>query len=89
MAEPGQSLVQVEPSPDPGVIDCLGKLADNGMGIAYACDDCHRTLALDLDKAIRLWGRNQVHINWRPPIKCAACGSKNVSGRVQAKVPGR
>lgn len=76
-----------EPSPDPNEIDTLGKLADNGMGLAFSCDDCHRTLELPLERMIALWGRDQVFINWQPPIKCATCGSRNVSRRVQANVP--
>ena len=74
---------------DRTTIDTLGKLADNEMGIAWACDDCHRTLGLDLAEAIRRWGRDQVFVKWSAPIKCSGCGSRNVSMRVQAKVPGR
>jgi hypothetical protein len=77
------------PSEDPHTIDSLGKLADNGMGLAYACDDCHRTLDLAIATMIGIWGRDRVFVRWRPPIRCARCGSRNVSGRVQAKVPGR
>lgn len=78
-----------EPSPDPNEIDTLGKLSDNGMGLAFACDDCSRPLDLSLPRMIDLWGRDQVFIRWQPKIKCAGCGSRNVSPRVQAKVPGR
>ena len=89
MAEQRQQVVPVEPSPDPGVIDCLGKLSDNEMGIAWACSDCHRTLGLDLAEAIRSWGRDQVFVKWSAPIKCGSCGSRDISMRVRAKVPGR
>ncbi|MDE0921479.1 hypothetical protein [Aurantimonas coralicida] len=78
------------PLPDnPTRIDTLGKLVDNGMGLAWACDNCHRTLGLTLDEAIRRWGRHQVFVQWAPPLKCAQCGSRDISMRVQAQVPGR
>ena len=89
MAEPGQQVVPVEPSPDPHTIDTLGKLADAGMGLAWTCNNCHRTLGLTLDEAIRRWGRNQVFVQWAPPLKCSECGSRDISMRVRAKVPGR
>lgn len=76
-------------SPNPTTIDTLGKLADNEMGLAWTCNGCHRTLGLDLDGAMHLWGRDQVFVGWKPPIVCADCGSRNVSMRVQAQVPGR
>ncbi|MEF2554404.1 hypothetical protein VQ042_24350 [Aurantimonas sp. A2-1-M11] len=42
------------PSPplNPHTIDTLGKLADNEMGLVWACNGCHRTLGLPLDEAI-------------------------------------
>ncbi|MEF2554071.1 hypothetical protein VQ042_22485 [Aurantimonas sp. A2-1-M11] len=76
------------PSPDPHTIDTLGKLADNEMGLVWACNGCHRTLGLTLDEAINRWGRNQVFVQWAPPLKCIGCGSRDISMRVQAKVPG-
>lgn len=74
---------------DGGSIETLGGLADNKMGLVWYCNDCDRKLDLDLAAAISRWGRGQVFINWRPPIKCSGCGSRNVSSRVQAHVPGR
>ena len=76
-------------SDDPTVINTLGKLADAGMGLAWACDNCHRTLGLTMDEAIRRWGRNQVFVQWKPRIICGSCGSRDISMRVRAKVPGR
>ncbi|BAP94493.1 hypothetical protein [Aurantimonas phage AmM-1] len=78
---------QNTPSLDPGEIDTLGKLADNGMGLVWYCDDCNRRLDLGLADAIARWGRDQVFIQWKPAIKCAGCGSRNVHARVQANVP--
>ena len=77
------------PSPDPHTIDTLGKLADARMGLVWTCNECHRTLGLTLDEAIRRWGRNRVFVRWAPPLKCAECGSRDISMRVRAKVPGR
>lgn len=77
------------PFADPNAIDTLGTLADNEMGLVWYCDDCNRKLGLDLAGAIHLWDRDQVFVGWKPPIVCADCRSRNVSMRVQAKVPGR
>jgi hypothetical protein len=76
------------PSEDPRSIDTLGKLADNGIGLAWACNHCRRTLGLNLEEAIRRWGRNQVFVQWKPRIICGRCGSRDTSMRVRAKVPG-
>ena len=76
-------------SDDPHKIDTLGKLSDNGMGLAWYCGSCNRKLGLDLDEAIRRWGRSQVFIKWSPPVKCSGCGSREITIIVQAKVPGR
>lgn len=89
MVERVESSVEVEPSPDPNAIDTLGKLADNGMGLVWYCDDCNRKLGLDLDGAIHHWGRDRTFVGWRPPIVCADCRGRNASMRVQAQVPGR
>ncbi len=78
----------VEPSSDPTVINTLGKLADVGMGLTWTCNHCHRTLRLTLNEAIRRWGRDQVFVRWKPRIICGSCGSRDISMRVQAKVPG-
>ena len=77
--EPGMGVKKVTIS-----ISTLGDVADAGMGIAWACDDCHRGLDLTLARAIELWGRDQVYVRWRAPIRCAGCGSKNVSMRIRA-----
>ena len=79
----------MRPSPDPHTIDTLGKLADAGMGLAWTCNHCRRTLALTLDEAIRRRGRDQVFVQWKPRIICSSCGSRDFSMRVRAKVPGR
>ena len=79
----------MRPSPDPHTIDTLGKLADAGIGLAWACNHCHRTVSLTLDEAIRRWGRNQFFVQWATPLKCSECGSQDISMRVRAKVPGR
>jgi len=79
----------MRPSTDPHTIDTLGKLADAGMGLAWACNHCYRTLDLTLDQAIWSWGRSQVFVQWSAPVKCSGCGSRVISMRVQAKVPGR
>lgn len=76
-------------STDPHTIDTLGKLADGGMGLIWACNHCYRMLGLTLDEAIRRWGRGQVFVQWAPPLKCVGCGSRDISMRVQAQVPGR
>ena len=65
------------------------KIDTLGMGLAWACNNCHRTLGLTLHEAIRRWGRHQVFVQWSPPLKCAECGSCDISMRVQAQVPGR
>ena len=65
-------------------IATLGDLADAGMGLIWYCDGCGRPLALTLARAIEMWGRDQVYVKWTPPIKCASCGSKAISGSVQA-----
>jgi DNA-directed RNA polymerase subunit RPC12/RpoP len=65
-------------------ISTLGDLADHGMGLAWHCEDCGRELDLTLAKAIELWGRDQTYVRWDPPVKCAGCGSRNISGRVRA-----
>jgi hypothetical protein len=67
-------------------ISSLGDLADRGMGLTWACDDCYRGLDLTLARAIKIWGTRQRYVRWRAPVKCAGCGSKNVSMRVQADV---
>lgn len=67
-------------------ISTLGDLADNGMGLRWACNDCSRDLELTLASAIRRWGRDQTYVRWRAPVKCAGCGSRNVSVRVQANM---
>ncbi|MEF2550017.1 hypothetical protein VQ042_01395 [Aurantimonas sp. A2-1-M11] len=72
------------PSPNPAAIDTLGKLADAEMGLVWYCDDCNRRMELTLVRAIEIWGRDQVFIRWRPPIKCGGCGSRSVNCRVQA-----
>jgi DNA-directed RNA polymerase subunit RPC12/RpoP len=59
------------------------------MGLAWYCGACKRKLGLDLDEAIRRWGRSQVFIKWSPPVKCSGCGSRDITMIVQAKVPGR
>ncbi|MCC4298564.1 hypothetical protein [Aurantimonas coralicida] len=82
-------MVPVEPRDDPTVINTLGKLADAGMGLVWTCNHCHRTLGLTLDEAIRRWGRDQAFVRWTPRIICGSCGSRDISMRVQAKVPGR
>lgn len=89
MAERRQQVVPVERRDDPTVINTLGKLADAGMGLAWACNHCHRTLGLTLDEAIRRWGHDQVFVRWKPRIICGSCGSRDISMRVQARVPGR
>ncbi|HEV7436609.1 MAG TPA: hypothetical protein VGO22_17345 [Pseudorhizobium sp.] len=53
--------------PKPITISTLGDLADNGMGLAWACDDCYRSLDLTLARAIELWGRDQLYV----PLECA------------------
>lgn len=65
-------------------ISTLGDLADAGMGIAWACDDCHRDLDLTLSRAIGTWGRDQTYVRWKAPVRCARCGSRNVSMRLRA-----
>ena len=68
----------------PIVIETLGDLAEHSMGLAWHCAACHRTLGLTLDEAIRRWGRDQVYVRWRPPIRCAECGSREIAGSVRA-----
>jgi hypothetical protein len=70
----------------PITISTLGDLLDSHMGLSWACDDCHRSLDLTLARAIELWGRDQVYVRWRAPVRCAGCGSRNVSMRVLADV---
>lgn len=65
-------------------IATLGDLADEGMCMAWACNDCSRDLDLTLSRAIELWGRDQRYVNWKPPVRCARCGSRNISIRVRA-----
>ena len=78
----------MRPSPDPHTIDTLGKLTDAGMGLVWTCYECHRTLDLTLDQAIRRWGRDQVFVQWKPRMRCGSCGCRDISMRVRAKVPG-
>ena len=66
------------------VIETLGDLADYGMGLAWHCAACHRTLGLTIDEAIRRWGADQIYVGWKPPIRCAACGGREVIVSVQA-----
>ena len=77
------------PAPDSYTIDTLGKLADNGMSLIWYCYICSRKMALTTERMIEKKAPGQMVIRWQPPIKCSACGSRNVSVRVQAKVPGR
>ena len=82
-------MVPVEQRDDLTVINTLGKLADAGMCLAWACNHCHRTLGVTLNEAIRRWGRDQVFVRWTSRIICGSCGSRDISMRVRAKVPGR
>ncbi|WP_370194155.1 MULTISPECIES: hypothetical protein [Aurantimonas] len=82
-------MVADSPLADQNKVDTLGKLADQEMGLAWYCNACNRKLGLDLDEAIRRWGRAQVFIQWSAPVKCSGCGSRDIVMIVQAKVPGR
>lgn len=60
----------------------LGDLKDDGYRLSFYCDACYRTLDIDLDKAIELWGRGLEYAGHRWPIKCASCGSRQVGVRL-------
>lgn len=59
-------------------IRTLGDLADHNDRISWHCLDCHRDLALDLGKAIELWGRDRCYIDQQWGIRCAACDSRKI-----------
>lgn len=68
----------------PIVIETLGDLLDHKMGLRWHCQGCGRPLGLTLDEAIRRWGASQAYVGWKPPIKCAACGSREIAVNIQA-----
>ncbi|MBB4001000.1 hypothetical protein GGR03_000047 [Aurantimonas endophytica] len=74
----------MKPTHQSFTISTLGDLVDNGMGIAWACDDCHRDLDLTLSRAIEMWGHDQTYVRWKAPVRCVRCGSRNVSMRIRA-----
>lgn len=59
-------------------ISTLGDLQDCGDRISWHCLDCRRDLALDLDKAIELWGRERAYVAQQWPVRCAACDSRKI-----------
>ncbi len=78
-------------------IETLGELRDHAMLLSWYCADerCARLLGLTLDRAIELFGADQIYINWQPTgIKCASCGCRKTTMIVQAvpmgyALPGR
>ncbi|MBB4003849.1 hypothetical protein [Aurantimonas endophytica] len=68
----------------PIIISTLDDLLDEGMGLAWICEGCSRDLDMTLGRAIEIWGRDQRYVRWHPPVKCARCGSRDISMRVRA-----
>ncbi|MCE7026390.1 hypothetical protein [Jiella avicenniae] len=71
------------------VIETLGDLRDHRMSLAFFCtgSKCGRELGLTLDRAIEIYGADQIYIDWtpsRPAIFCRECGCRRMRMIVQA-----
>lgn len=69
-------------NPDGSIsISTLGDFIDEGMGITAYCDGCHRGQSLDLERLADRLGREHGALarDLKPKLKCARCGSKNIS----------
>lgn len=65
-------------------IETLGSLRDHDMSLVWYCRGCERQLGLTLDRAIEMFGADQVYIDWQlPGVKCADCGCRETTRIVQ------
>ncbi len=69
-------------NPDGSItISTLGDYREFGHSFGAYCEahDCRRKLSVTLDDMIRIFGPDWPFVKQKPPIKCAACGSRNIS----------
>lgn len=69
-------------NPDGSVsISTIGDFIDEGMGITAYCGGCGRGQTLDLERLAEKLGRDHGALagDLKPKLKCARCGSKDMS----------
>jgi len=76
----------------PVTIDTRGQLIDHGMGAFVQCSTCLKAgrphvRDIDLNRLAGHLGRNWCFINRRWPVRCAACGERDVTVRIAAPAP--